>query len=185
MLTSCCLPFDHTVSFVLCQMLRYTGGERPRRPNDEETSFGINQMRPISASFISQSSAGGRTDTNNSKRDRATATAINPNPVLQYPPRTGQVMPFGYQGPSNRFKDMNVGPSLISQTAADEGSRTGIKGSGVMSSINATGANTRQPAGVLIRSGAKQKSITEPESSTTPRSIQDSGSVLYIPYPRI
>ncbi|PIN08056.1 hypothetical protein CDL12_19376 [Handroanthus impetiginosus] len=128
----------------------------------------MHQMRPISASFISQSPTAGRTDTNPSKWDRA--TAINPAPVLQYPPRSNQVMPFGYQAPSNRFKETNVSPSLVSQTAADEGSRTGIKGSGVLSSMNATGTIGRQPAGVLIRSG-KQKStvcVSEPDSSTTP-----------------
>lgn len=135
----------------------------------------MHQMRPTSASFISQSSTGGRPDTNPSKWDRV--AAVNPGPILPYPPRTGQVMPFGYQAQSNRFKDTNVGPSLMSQTAADEGSRTGIKGSGVLSSVNATGAiSGRQPAGVLIRSG-KQKSgigISEPESSTMPRLIQNS-----------
>ncbi|KAL8521946.1 hypothetical protein ACS0TY_012195 [Phlomoides rotata] len=161
---------DSQDSPLLAKLLRYSGGERPRRPHDEEASFGMHQMRPISASFISQSSAGGRTDNNPSKWDRA--TSLNPGPALQYPPRSGQVMPFGYQAQSNRFKDANAGPTLMSQTAADEGSRTGIKGSGVLSSINAAGAVPgRQPAGVLIRSG-KQKSgvgISEPESSTAPR----------------
>ncbi|KAK4420039.1 protein TIFY 8 [Sesamum alatum] len=176
---------DSQDSPLLTKLLRYSGGERPRRLHDEETSFGMHQMRPISASFMSQSSTGGRTDMNPSKWDRA--TAVNPGPVLHYPPRSGQVMPFGYQTPSNRFKDTNVGPSLISQTAADEGSRTGIKGSGVLSSINATGAiSGRQPAGVLIRSG-KQKTgvcISEPESSTTPsqRGTDSTGRQMTIFY---
>lgn len=150
--------YSNIRSFVLYQLLRYSG---------DEASFGMHQMRPISASFVSQSSTGGRTD---AKWERA--TGLNPGPALQYPPRSAQVMPFGYQAQSNRFKDANVGPTLMSQTAADEGSRTGIKGSGVLSSINAAGGMPgRQPAGVLIRS-AKQKSgvgISEPESSTTPR----------------
>lgn len=171
--------YSNIGSFVLYQLLRYSGGERPKRPHDEEASFGMHQMRPLSASFISQTSTGGRTDNNPSKWDRA--TAVNPGPAMQYPPRTGQVMPFGYHAQSNRFKEANVGPSLISQTAADEGSRTGIKGSGVLSSFNAAGAiSGRQPAGVLIRSGTKKTGacITEPESSATPRLIQDSGSAL-------
>lgn len=163
--------YSNIGSFVLYQLLRYSGGERSRRPHDDEASFGMHQMRPISASFISQPSAGVRTDTNPSKWDRANP-GPGPGPALQYPPRSGQVMPFGYQGQPNRFKDSNVGPTLMSQTAADEGSRTGIKGSGILSSINAAGTMAgRQPAGVLIRSG-KQKSgvgISEPESSTTPR----------------
>lgn len=124
----------------------------------------MHQMRPISASFISQNSTGGRTDNNPSKWDRV--ATLNPSQAMQYPPRT---IPFTAV---NRFRETNAGPSVISQTAADEGSRTGIKGSGVLSSFNAAGA--RQPAGVLIRSG-KSKSgacATEPEASTTPRLIQ-------------
>ncbi|KAL6533872.1 hypothetical protein OROHE_013705 [Orobanche hederae] len=147
---------------LLTKLLRYSGGEHPRRTRDEETPYNMHKMRPISASFISQSSTGGRSDNNPSK--------WSPGPVLQYPPRTGQVMPFGYQGPSNRFKEVNVGTPLVSQTAADEGSRTGIKGSGVLSStISASGnVSGRQPAGVLIRSGKQKSGITicEPESSS-------------------
>nr|ATA66295.1 TIFY8 [Salvia miltiorrhiza] len=180
-------PTDSQDSQLLTKLLRYSGGERPKRPHDEEASFGMHQMRPLSASFISQTSTGGRTDNNPSKWDRA--TAVNPGPAMQYPPRTGQVMPFGYHAQSNRFKETNVGPSLMSQTAADEGSRTGIKGSGILSSFNAAGAisgSGRQPAGVLIRSG-KSKSgacISEPESSTTPsrRGAESSGRQMTIFY---
>lgn len=130
----------------------------------------MHQMRPISASIISQNSTGGRTDHSPSKWDRV--TAINPSQAMQYPPRTIPLTAV------NRFRETNVGPSLISQTAADEGSRTGIKGSGVLSSFNAAGA--RQPAGVLIRSGKNKTGacVAEPEASTMPRLIQDSGSVL-------
>ncbi|XP_022875510.1 protein TIFY 8-like [Olea europaea var. sylvestris] len=146
------------------QLLRHGGGERPWLPCDDDKSFAMHQMRPISASLISQSSSGG-----NSKWDRAIPMDLGP--TLQYPPRAGQVVPFGHQTPSNRFKDTNPGPSAISRTAADEGSRTGIKGSGILSSINATGGvSERQPSGVLIRTD-KQKStlhISEPELSATP-----------------
>ncbi|XP_051137764.1 protein TIFY 8 isoform X2 [Andrographis paniculata] len=146
---------------ILTKLLRYSGAEQPRRLPDEEPSFVMNQMRPISIST--------RSDANPSKWDRT--AAINPGHILQYPPRTGQVIPLGYQAAPNRIKESNVGPALVAQTAADEGSRTGIKGSGILSSINASGSGgavaARQPAGVLIRSG-KQKSgvgISEPESS--------------------
>ncbi|KAK6119486.1 hypothetical protein DH2020_046772 [Rehmannia glutinosa] len=67
---------DSQDSPLLTKLLRYSGGERPRQPRDDETSFGVHQMRPISASFISQSPTGGRTDTNPSKWDRG--TAVNP-----------------------------------------------------------------------------------------------------------
>ncbi|XP_042037168.1 protein TIFY 8-like [Salvia splendens] len=179
-------PTDSPDSQVLTKLLRYSGGERPKRPHDEEASFGMHQMRPLSASFISQTSTGGgRTDNNPSKWDRA--TTLNSGPAMQYPPRTGQVMPFGYHAHSNRFKETNIGPSLMSQTAADEGSRTGIKGSGLLSSLNAAGAiSGRQPAGVLIRSG-KSKSgtcISEPESSTMPsrRGTESAGRQMTIFY---
>lgn len=154
---------------LLTKLLRYSGGEQPKRLPDEEASFGMHQMRPISASFMPQSSTGCRTEINPSKWDRA--TPLTPGHMLQYPPRTGQAIPLGYQTTPNRFKDANVGPSLISQTAADEGSRTGIKGSGILSTLSASGPMSgRQPAGVLIRSG-KQKSgvgVSDPESSANP-----------------
>lgn len=84
----------------------------------------------------------------------------------------GKLAPFGCQVPSNRFKDANAGPSVISQAAADEGSRTGIKGSGILSSIDArSGVTDRSPSEMLL-TGTKQKTGThnsEPESSISPR----------------
>ncbi|XP_022849729.1 protein TIFY 8-like isoform X2 [Olea europaea var. sylvestris] len=146
----------------LMKLLRHAGGDRPRWPHDEETSFVMHQMRPISASLITQSSSDG-----DSKWDRP--IPVNLGSSSQYPPRAGQVAPFGYQTLSNRFKDTNPGPAAISRTAADEGSRTGIKGSGILSSINATiGVSERLSSGVLIHTD-KQKSgayIAEPESAT-------------------
>ncbi|KAJ0714304.1 putative transcription factor TIFY family [Helianthus annuus] len=105
----------------LMKMLRNVGTERPRWPHEEEPFMGMHQMRPTTSS---------------SSWERA--IPVNVGPVLQYPPRAaaGQVVPYTYQPTtSNRFKDANVGPPLISQSAADEGSRTGIKGSGILSSV--------------------------------------------------
>ncbi|KAJ6758517.1 PROTEIN TIFY 4A-RELATED-RELATED [Salix koriyanagi] len=71
--------------------------------------------------------------------------------------------------PTNRFRDTNAGPSVISQSAADEGSRTGIKGPGILSSINAgSGISEKNSSGGLL-SGSKPKigiHVSEPESST-------------------
>ncbi|KAE9452252.1 hypothetical protein C3L33_15846, partial [Rhododendron williamsianum] len=89
--------------------------------------------------------------------------------LMKYPPRAGQVAPFGCQVPSNRFKDANAGPSVISQAAADEGSRTGIKGSGILSSINARSVVSDRSPSEMLLTGTKQKSgihNSEPESST-------------------
>ncbi|XP_034684258.1 protein TIFY 8 isoform X2 [Vitis riparia] len=130
-----------------------TGGDRPRRSSDEELFLGMQSLRPTSASLILQ-------------------------------PPTGQFAPFLHQVPPNRFKDANsgnAGPSNLSQPAADEGSRTGIKGSGILSSItaNASGSvSERNPSG-LLPSGNRPKSrthILEPESSTAPSRLGSTSS---------
>ncbi|WMV34719.1 hypothetical protein MTR67_028104 [Solanum verrucosum] len=149
------LRSDALESSHMQKLLRNAGGERRGRPQDQEMSFVMHPMRPLHASLISQPSATGRTDVNASKWDRV--IPVNVGPTLQYPPRASHGLPFGYQSSSNRFGDANAGPSNISQ-AADEGSRTGIKGSGILSSINASGGiSDRSLSGVPL-SGAKQKS---------------------------
>ncbi|KAK3006292.1 hypothetical protein RJ639_015594 [Escallonia herrerae] len=156
---------DSLESSHLMKMLRSVGGERPRRPLDEETFVGMHPLRPTSASLIVQSATSDRTA---SKWERAIPMSIGT--VMQHPPRAGQVIPFGYQAMSNRFKDTNAGPPIISQAAADEGSRTGIKRSGLLSSLNASSGNADRN----LPSGGKQKSgVCEPESSN-PMSRQGS-----------
>ncbi|KAJ0247373.1 Protein TIFY 8 [Hirschfeldia incana] len=61
--------------------------------------------------------------------------SMNMNHIANQPPRGGgQISHLLHQLSSSRFKDENVGPSsVIAQTAADEGSRTGMKGPGFMS----------------------------------------------------
>lgn len=138
----------------LMKMLRNVGAERPRWPHDDEPFMGGHQMRPTSSSSHMVQPA------NASKWERA--IPVNVGPVLQYPPRAAQVVPYGYQPVSNRFKESNAGSPLISQSAADEGSRTGIKGSGILSSVN-VGGSVAEP------SSSKLKSLisnTEPGSST-------------------
>ncbi|PSS01161.1 Protein TIFY like [Actinidia chinensis var. chinensis] len=152
----------------LMKMLRSEGGERSRQSHDEAMLFGMNPMRPTPTTRILQPPSGSRTDATVSKWERA--MPLHVSPMMQYHPRMGQVVPYS-QIPSNRFKDANAGPSVLSQAAADEGSCTGIKGSGILSSINAgSGVSDLNPSGVLM-SGSKQKSGThnsEPESSTPP-----------------
>lgn len=150
------------------QLLRNAGGERPRRPHDEDTSFSMHLARPISAS-LAQPSSGFRMDANSSKFDRA--IQMNVGPAWQYPPRSCQAVPFGHPSLSNKLKDSNIVPSISSQGAADEGSRTGIKGSGILSTFNASaGLSDKNLSGLLVGS-SKQKSvhISEPESSMAPR----------------
>ncbi|KAH0894763.1 hypothetical protein HID58_057192 [Brassica napus] len=61
--------------------------------------------------------------------------SMNMNHMANQPPRGGggQISHLLHQLSSSRFKDENAGPSVIAQTAADEGSRTGMKGPGVTS----------------------------------------------------
>lgn len=147
------------------QMLKNGGGgEQSRRSNDDEVSYSMHPTRPTSASLILQTSAGSRLDAHVSKWERA----IPMGAAIQYPPRVGQFVPFMQQVPANKFRDVNAGPSIISQSAADEGSRTGIKGPGILSSINAGSAISEKNSSRVQPSGSKPKSgthISEPESS--------------------
>ncbi|XP_010437889.1 PREDICTED: protein TIFY 8 isoform X1 [Camelina sativa] len=60
--------------------------------------------------------------------------SMNVNPLANQPPRGGgQISHLLHQLSTSRFKDENVGPSVIVQTAADEGSRTGMKGPSILS----------------------------------------------------
>ncbi|KAG9158196.1 hypothetical protein Leryth_000345 [Lithospermum erythrorhizon] len=155
----------------LSKFLRHVGREQPRRPHDEESSFGFQQVRPISSSIISQPSTGGRADGISSKFDRA--IPVNIGPVSQYPPRAAQAMPFGYLS-QTKSRDASAGPSIVSQAAADEGSRTGVKGSGILSSINATaGAYERSFSGVL--SGFVPKSGAQISDSEFPNAPSGHG----------
>lgn len=158
------MPF----SYPEIQMLRNgPGGERPRRSNDDEAVFATQPLRPTSASHIFQPPLGGRVDTNISKWDRS--TPMNLGAAVQYPPRGGHFVPFVHQLPSNRFRDANASPANISQSAADEGSRTGIKGPGILSSINASSSAPERNSSGVLPSGSRQKSgtnILEPEPST-------------------
>ncbi|CAK9185474.1 unnamed protein product [Ilex paraguariensis] len=160
---------DSLESSHLMKILRNAGGERARRSRDEEAYFDMRPRRPTLSSLMLQPATSGRIDANSCKWERT--MPVNVGPTVQYPPRGGQVVPFGYQTPSNLLKDSDVGPSVISQAAADEGSRTGIKGSGILSSVSASGGiSDRNPSGVLP-GGGKQKTetrIVEPESSTPP-----------------
>ncbi|KAL3500437.1 hypothetical protein ACH5RR_039530 [Cinchona calisaya] len=153
----------------LMKLMRHAGGERPRRSHDEDASFPMHLTRPISASLVSQPPSGARAGSNTSRLDRG--IPMNVGPPWQYPPRSSQVVPFGYQALSNKFRDTNVGPSVISQGAADEGSRTGIKGSGLFSAVNTIGGLSERNCAGAIVSNSKPKSgihISEPESSTSP-----------------
>ncbi|XP_004291421.1 PREDICTED: protein TIFY 8 [Fragaria vesca subsp. vesca] len=162
---------DSLESSHLMKMFRNgTGGERPRRSIDDEAVFTSQPMRPTSANLIFQTPHGGRVDTNISKWERS--TPMNLGGAAQYPPRGGHFVPFIHQLPSNRSRDANTGPNNISHLAADEGSRTGIKGPGILSAINASSGGSDRNSSVVLPSSSRQKSginTLEPEPLTPSR----------------
>ncbi|GAV74838.1 tify domain-containing protein [Cephalotus follicularis] len=157
---------DSLESLHLMKMLRNgIAGDRPKRSKDDEVLFSIQALRHASSLNV-HPPIGSRIDSNASKWERA--IAMNASPAIQYPPRGGQFVPFIHQVPPNRFRDTNASPSILSQSAADEGSRTGMKGPGTLSSINASSCVTDKNSSGLLPSGIKPKSgihYSEPESS--------------------
>ncbi|GMI92841.1 hypothetical protein HRI_002953400 [Hibiscus trionum] len=153
-------------SLHLMKMLRNgAGGDRPRRSNEDDVFLAMKSMRHSSASLILQPPTGSRLEDNVTKWERPVPSAV------QYASRGGHLAPFVHQVSSNKFKDTNVGPSVISQAAADEGSRTGIKGPGIFSSINASSIPTEKGSSGIVPSGERTKSgahISEAESLVPP-----------------
>lgn len=144
----------------LKKILRNAGAERPMRAHDEVMFFATNPLRTCSTPHLLGSSSSSRTNPNGPKWDRAIP--------LHLGPRVGQISPLGLHIAPNRFKDGNVGPLGVSQSAADEGSRTGIKGSGILSSISGgMGVSDRVPSGVMLYENRKNsgKPNSKPESS--------------------
>lgn len=97
---------------------------------------------------------------------------MNAGPSVQYTPRGAQLVPYMQQISSNKFKEANASPPIISQSAADEGSRTGIKGPEILSTVNASGGVAEKNAFAALPSGSRLKSgafVSEPESSAPSR----------------
>ncbi|XP_011649794.1 protein TIFY 8 isoform X2 [Cucumis sativus] len=140
------------------------GGERNRRSNDDEVTPGMQHpMRPNPASLILQShiGSGSRLDADVTKWERSTVMNIGPAPVVQASPR-GKLEPFlsRLELATKKFRDANMIPPNIFQSAADEGSRTGIKGPGILSSSNPGGGTSERNSSILLGSCSLQKSGT-------------------------
>ncbi|CAN1169157.1 Protein TIFY 8 [Linum perenne] len=156
---------DSVESLHLMKMLKNVGGpgDRPRRSVDDESFFGMQSTRPSSAaSLILQPSTGSRLDP---KWERSVPMGTS----VQYPLRGSHYVPFTQQLNASRFGDVTAGPSGISQAAADEGSRTGIKGPGLLSCINNAGSGNLEKGSTGVQpSGSKPRPgihVLEPESS--------------------
>ncbi|KAK8473083.1 hypothetical protein PHAVU_001G055100 [Phaseolus vulgaris] len=134
-----------------------------RRSNDDAVFLPVQSLKPTSGSQKLQTPTGTMSDAN--KWDRS--ILMNFGPFMQHPPHVGQLAPLMDQITSNKKSDTSAGPSFISQLAADEGSRTGIKGPGLLSSMNTINAVTDKTSSIL--GGSRPKPVTDivdPESST-------------------
>ncbi|PKA57209.1 Protein TIFY 8 [Apostasia shenzhenica] len=143
--------------------------DQSRKYLDDEVQLPMQPpLKPASSLIIPSLSS--RPDFLASKCDRF--MQMNPGSVLHYPPRIIQTGAFRDKFTSSyASKDTNISSILMSQPAADEGSRTGIKGSGVMNVVNtSSGAGERSMAGVLpCISTPKDSHTIEPDSSNGPR----------------
>lgn len=148
----------------LKKILRNADADQPRGAHNVNMFFATNPLRTSSTPHLLGSPSG-----SGPKWDRT--IPLHVGPTLQHTmPRVGKNSPLGIYTPTNRFRGGNVGPSGLSQSAADEGSRTGIKGSGVLSSIGGgMGVFDRIPSGVVLGGNRKSfgKPNSEPESSAS------------------
>ena len=160
-----CLLCFNILSSDFTQVLRSAAeGERSQRPNDDEVLLGMQSMKP-SSSQIFQPPTSTKIDANKWER----SILMNVGPSMQHPLRGAQLAPFVHQMASSKIRDSNAGPSFISQSAADEGSRTGIKGPGILSSAAATATEKSIPSAVMLGGSRPKPGTNVVESSTHPR----------------
>ncbi|GAB2275569.1 hypothetical protein Dimus_010328 [Dionaea muscipula] len=167
-----CLPqmgLESPESSHFIKMLRQgAGGEQHQTLHHDGHFHGMQQMRPGFASLMLQKISGGHKDGDFSKWEQS--IPINVGGSMQYTPHSGHASPLSYQSPSSRLRDVCAGPSILSHAAADEGSRTGMKGSEILSSINTSyGLLEKNVCAIQGRSKAKTTvPNSEPESSNPP-----------------
>lgn len=159
---------DSLESLHLMKMLHHSNvvEDHTRRSHDEELGFGMQLPKANSTShFLSQPPPGTKSDSVPSKWERSMS---NVGALAQYPSRFSQYATYPDKLSS---RDSKAGPSVISPPAADEGSRTGKKGSGIFNTINATNGVERHTSEGLI-SNQRPNSATQsgnPEPSDPPR----------------
>ncbi|XP_038899259.1 protein TIFY 8-like [Benincasa hispida] len=144
------------------------GGDRPRY-NDNEALYSMQPPR-IAASSVTQHSLGTRFNPSISKWERPISSNMSSAPNS---PLGSQFVPRVHQVASNFSREFNVAPSSISQSAADEGSRTGMKSPGVLNNFNARHDGRRSSQ--MLLGCDKQKTNTEglAYKSSNPPSQQD------------
>ncbi|CAK9317451.1 unnamed protein product [Citrullus colocynthis] len=144
------------------------GGDRPRY-NDNETVYSMQPPR-IASSSLTQHSLGTRFNPSVSKWERPIPSNMTSAPNS---PLRSHFVPRVHQVASNYSREFNVAPPSISQSAADEGSRTGMKSPGLLSSFIA--GHDERHSSQMLRSCDKQKAKTEGVAykSSNPPSQQD------------
>lgn len=147
------------------------GGERQRRCSNDEALISAHPLRQASTSFVLHPGVNSRNDPGGLKWDRSIPASLGPN--LQFPTRGAQFSsPLAHHKQPNRLREVHASAPIISHSAADEGSRTGMKGPGILTSINAAGSGSEKNLHVGPHSGEKARPSTvntNPESSNPPR----------------
>ncbi|KAL9256214.1 TIFY 8-like protein [Drosera capensis] len=155
------------------KMLRQgPGGEHPRTLHHDGHFHGTQQMKLGCASLILQKMSSNQKDGKFSRWEHPISHNVGGN--MQYAPQSGQASLLSYQSPSSRYRDVCASPSILSNIVADEGSRTGIKGSGVLSSVNTSKGLLEKNVSAALGSGPSgyAKTMmpdTDPDSSNPQR----------------
>ncbi|KAL5729442.1 hypothetical protein ACHQM5_002393 [Ranunculus cassubicifolius] len=166
---------ENLENFHLIKMLRNSvGGEHRRRSHEEEVAFAMHPPKPNSNSHtILQPQLGSRSDSVASKWERTGASTQYPSNLTQYTTYFEKERSAINVAASHltSSRDAGAGPSIISPPAADEGSRTGMKGSGILSAIKASNVAERNTPEVLISSHRLKSGpvSADPDSSAPPR----------------
>ncbi|KAG9459381.1 hypothetical protein H6P81_003889 [Aristolochia fimbriata] len=143
-----------------------SGSERPRRTHEDESFFSMQPPRQTSTSQLAlPPPVGSRHDLTVSSWDRS--MPMNSGFMVHFPPRVSQISSVD-KSSSGRNRDGSASTMVISQPAADEGSRTGIKGSGVLKVISSnTGAQERHPTALLANNSRPNASSLNTETDNT------------------
>ncbi|KAL5729443.1 hypothetical protein ACHQM5_002393 [Ranunculus cassubicifolius] len=173
---------ENLENFHLIKMLRNSvGGEHRRRSHEEEVAFAMHPPKPNSNSHtILQPQLGSRSDSVASKWERTGASTQYPSNLTQYTTYFEKERSAINVAASHltSSRDAGAGPSIISPPAADEGSRTGMKGSGILSAIKASNVAERNTPEVLISSHRLKSGpvSADPDSSAPPRQTGSSSA---------
>lgn len=160
---------DSLKSGRLLKMLQNeAGGEQARSSHEKELAFAMQPPRPNSTSpLIRQPLTSSRPELVIPSWDRS--ISLNMGPVMHHPSRLGQFTTYVEKPSSDRLKDVAPGTSLISQPAADEGSRTGMKGSGILNIANtSSSAAERNQTGAMLSSNRSKAGLQNLETSNPP-----------------